>query len=126
MGVHQPLLISLAPARERHVLLDPYLQAVGPAAPDMPELASDHNRPERKRRGLDQDARPGVNDKREHRRVKQARGEVGKARAIQHDRLPPLRAAPTREYEGIGLRTTVRRDAPPWARANGRSSRERC
>src|SRR5712691_11246871 len=163
--VHQPLT-SLAPARERHVLLDPYLQAIGPAAPhfraahpgnafeqrayrlqihgeyrsrhaalkrrddlaarDMPELASDHNRPERKRRGLDQDARPCVNDKRERRRVKQARGEVGKARAIQHDRLPPPRAAPTREYEGIGLRTTVRRDAPPWARANGRSSRERC
>src|SRR6266699_4342207 len=105
MGVHQPSLISLAPARERHVLLDPYLQAVGPAAPDfraahpgnafeqrayrlqihgeyrsrhaalkrrddlaardMPELASDHNRPERKRRGLDQDARPCVSDKRE-------------------------------------------------------------
>src|SRR5438128_447803 len=164
VGVHQPPA-SLAPARERDVLLDPHLQAIGPAAPhlraahpgnaleqrayrlqihgknrsrhaalkraddvaarDMPKFAYDHNGLERKRRGLDQEARPGVGDERERRRVEQARGGVGKAQAIPHDRLPPLRAAPTREYEGTGLRTTIRRDAPPWARASGRSSPER-
>src|SRR5713101_7793878 len=162
--VHHPLT-SLAPARERHVLLDPYLQAIGPAAPhfgaahpgnafeqrayrlqidgknrsrhtplkrgddlaalDMPELASDYNCPERKRRGPEQDPRPRVGDERERHRVKQVRGEVGKAGATPHDCLPPPQPAPTREYGDTGLRTTVRHDAPPWAQANGLSFPER-
>src|SRR5712691_11593362 len=165
MSVHQPLLACLAPARERHVLLDPYLQAIGPAAPhvraahpgnafeqrayrlqihgknrprhaplkrvddlaarDMQEFASDDDGPERKRLRLEQDARPGVGDERERRRVEQVRGGVGIARAIPHDCLPAPPRAPIRESVGTGFRTTTRPDAPPWERANGRSYPER-
>src|SRR6266436_1122648 len=165
VGVHQPLLASLAPARERHVLLDPHLQAIRPTAPhvraahpgnafeqrayrlqihgknrsrhaalkrvddlaarDMLELASDDNGPERKRLGLEQDARPGVGDERERRCVEQVRGGVGIARAIPHDCPPAPPRAPIRESEGTGFQTTTRPDAPPWERASGRSSPEK-
>src|SRR5260221_195408 len=81
---------------------------------------------ERKHGGLEQDTCAGVDGEPERERVERVCGDVGEARVIPHDRLPAPRAAPARESAGTGLRRTIPRDAPPSARASGRSSPETC
>src|SRR5712671_1910379 len=107
--------------------LDPALERADDLATgDMLELAPHDDGLERKHGGLEQDARACVHDERERKRVERVCGDVGEARVIPHDRLPAPRAAPARESAGTNLRRTIRRGAPPSARASGRSCLERC
>src|SRR5712664_3402101 len=107
--------------------LDPALErADDVGSHDMPKLAPHDDGLERKHAGFEQDTRADIDDERERKRVERLCGSVGEARVIPHDRLPAPRAARARESAGTSLRRTIPRDAPPSARASGRSFPDKC